>query len=386
VLSLCAAVCMVFATIAPFSAVGASTSLMNVIVTLKPVAPASSVAIAVANAHGARVTHVYTRALNGFAGTLPHAAVSALLADPRVASVEPDKVVTASATVQSNVPTWGLDRIDQRNLPLNTRYAYNSTGAGVTAYVIDSGLTLAQPDFRGRAVSGVDTIDGGAATDCHGHGTHVAGTIGGTTYGVAKAVRLVAVRVLNCDGKGSDSQVIAGIDWVIRNHAAGRPAVANMSLGGAPSAALDNAVKKLIADGVTVTLAAGNDGKDACKTSPARVPAALTVGASDRNDALASFSNIGNCIDLIAPGVSIRSDWLANGTKVLSGTSMASPHVAAVAAQYLQRHPTSSPATVSAAIRSATTKNKIRGAAGGCLLLLLCTPDTPNNDLLFSSF
>ncbi|HET7690839.1 MAG TPA: S8 family peptidase [Nocardioidaceae bacterium] len=364
-------------------AAAAPSPQVNVIVTLKP---GTTAAAAASDLLGAgRATHVFRHAVNGFAGSLPQAAIGLLRLDPRVQSVEIDRGVHISTT-QAPTPSWGLDRIDQRNLPASNSYTYTRTGAGVKAYVIDTGLVLNHPDFGGRAVSGFDAIDGGSADDCNGHGTHVAGTIGGTQYGVAKGVSLVAVRVLNCSGSGTNAQVIAGIDWVVANHQAGQPAVANMSLGGSASTALDQAVGRMISDGVTVAVAAGNDNRDACQASPARTPAALTVGASDQKDARASFSNVGTCVDLFAPGVSITSAWLNNGTNTISGTSMASPHVAGVAAQYLQANPGASPATVGSAVLAKTTKDKVSGTAGGCTLFIFCTPATPNNDLLFTDY
>ncbi|ADI14395.1 S8 family peptidase [Truepera radiovictrix] len=296
------------------------------------------------------------RVINGFvAENVDEAALRRLQSDPRVAYVEQDQVVSLSAT-QTNA-TWGLDRIDQRTLPLDGRYTYNTTAPDVTVYVIDTGIRADHQEFGGRVVGGVTAIsDGRGSSDCNGHGTHVAGTVGGSTYGVAKGVRLFAVRVLDCAGSGANSGVIAGVDWVTYNHR--KPAVANMSLGGAASRALDDAVSASIRAGVTYVVAAGNENRNACNTSPARVSAALTVGASTRSDSRASFSNFGSCVNLFAPGQDITAAW-HTGTGALntiSGTSMASPHVAGAAALYLQNNRSASPSTVAdQLIRNATT-------------------------------
>ena len=272
----------------------------------------------------------YNSALNGFAAALTSEQACAFKLRPNIENIELDGVVTADA-IQSGA-TWGLDRIDQTAPALDTKYEYASTGLGVTAYVIDTGIQLDHPDFSPAASKGFDAFNG-TGEDCNGHGTHVAGTIGGTLYGVAKDVSLVAVRVLDCTGSGTTSGVIAGIDWVATNHAA--KSVANMSLGGGASRALDTAVTNLINTGVVVVVAAGNSNRDACRTSPARVPAAITVAASDQNDNFASFSNWGSCVDLIAPGVAITSAWITSIARTISGTSMATPHVAGAVARYL---------------------------------------------------
>ncbi len=312
-----------------------------------------------ARGRGGRVARQYRRVLTGFTATLSDAALTEVRNDPDVAYVERDTIVSLDAT-QSNA-TWGLDRIDQTSLPLNGTYTYTPTGAGVTAYIIDTGIRTSHQQFGGRASSGFDAIDGGSADDCNGHGTHVAGTVGGSTYGVAKGVSLKAVRVLDCNGSGATSGVIAGIDWVTGNHAAGAPAVANMSLGGGASSAMDQAVNNSIADGVTYAVAAGNSNTNACNSSPARAAAALTVASTTSSDARSSFSNYGSCVDLFAPGSSITSSWSSSdsATNTISGTSMATPHVAGTAALHLQGATSASPASVSSAILSATTPGKV---------------------------
>ncbi len=310
--------------------------------------------------------HTYKHALKGFSARMSEKQAAKLAADPRVAFVEEDGEVTASA-VQTGA-TWGLDRIDQRNLPLDGNYTFNFTGTAVTAYIIDTGIRTTHNEFGGRATSGFTAINDGQGTnDCHGHGTHVAGTVGGSTYGVAKNVNLVAVRVLDCSGSGSNSGVIAGVDFVTSNHAAGTPAVANMSLGGSVSSAVDTAVNNSINDGVSYAIAAGNSNTNACNSSPARVANAITVGSTTTTDARSSFSNFGTCLDIFAPGSSITSAWNTSNTatNTISGTSMATPHVAGVAALFLETNPSASPATVTSAIINNATLNKVTNPGTG---------------------
>jgi subtilisin family serine protease len=343
------------------------------------VASPASVAREQSSKFGGRLGHVYSHALKGYSVTLTPTAAAKLATDSRVAYVERDGVVTASTTQTG--ATWGIDRIDQRNRPLSGTYTYTNTGSGVTAYIIDTGIRFSHSQFGGRATSGFDAIDGGSADDCNGHGTHVAGTVGGTTYGVAKGVSLKAVRVLDCAGSGTWSQVIAGIDWVTGNHAAGAPAVANMSLGGGASTSVDTAVQNSINDGVSYAVAAGNGNalgvaQNACNSSPARVAAAMTISATTSSDVKASWANFGNCVDWFAPGVSITSSWYTSdtATNTISGTSMATPHTAGVAAQYLQTNPGASPATVRSTLFNLTTKSIVTSA------------NTVNNHLLFTNF
>ena len=301
--------------------------------------------------------------VNGFAATLDAAQVKALRGSARVDYVEPDRVVTADATqnMDANGDPWGLDRIDQRNLPLSRTYTYTGTGAGVTAYVIDTGINYGHAQFGGRASLAYDAL-GGTGADCHGHGTHVAGTIGGSTYGVAKAVTLKAVRVLGCTGSGSTSGIISALNWIAANHPA--RSVANMSLGGGRSTALNSATNNLANSGVFIAVAAGNENQNACNVSPASAANAYTTAASDRSDRKASFSNYGSCVDGWAPGVSIKSAWLGTGTNTISGTSMATPHVAGVAALVKGAGEQSSPA-VTNWLNANATPNKIVGNPSG---------------------
>jgi subtilisin family serine protease len=327
-----------------------------------------------ATGRGGKVTHEYSAALSGFAAELPAKAVEALRRNPNVDYIESDAEVKASGT-QSSAP-WGLDRVDQRSLPLNNEYTYDSTGAGVTAYIIDTGIRKAHRQFGGRVAAGFTAVkDGRGTNDCNGHGTHVAGTVGAKKFGVAKGVTLRPVRVLNCTGMGSNSKVIAGIDWVTQHHRPGTPAVANVSLGGPASLAIDQAVRASVDDGVTYAAAAGNEDRNACADSPARVETVLTVGSTTRSDARSWFSNRGACVDLFAPGTAIKSTWHSSNTatRTIDGTSMASPHVAGTAALMLQRQPAASPGVIAQSLLHATTPGVVSSVG----------TDSPNR-LLFS--
>lgn len=348
---------------------------------------------AVARRHGITRLQTYSKSLKGFAAKLTDAQVTKLRKDASVKYIEFDIVMSindgpkpkpktdqakpgsskpkpgddsvSADAVRSNA-TWGLDRIDQRNLPLDTKYHYTATGLGTTAYVIDTGIYTAHNQFEGRASGGYTAInDGNGTNDCHGHGTHVAGTIAGATYGVSRSAKLVGVRVLDCGGSGTLSGVISGVDWVAYHHKS--PSVANMSLGGGYSQALNDAVDSSIDLGVSYVVAAGNSDADACGASPASTPAALTVGATDNTDTRAWWSNYGACVDLFAPGVDITSAWIGNpsATNTISGTSMAAPHVAGVVAVYLQANKYATQAMVNEVIKDTATTGLVTDPGPG---------------------
>lgn len=323
----------------------------------------------VARDHGIAVRHVYQHALNGFAGEMADIARSGLLRDYRVVRVRPDEPIELTETQLG--AAWNLDRIDQRAPTLDGGYTYQATGEGVTAYIVDTGIDYQHAEFGGRAIPGFDAF-GGDAADCHGHGTHVAGTVGGAVYGVAKRADLVGVRVLDCAGSGTTSSVLAGIEWILANGV--HPAVVNMSFGGPRDDVLDDAVRRLYQAGFVSAIAAGNSAKDACDFSPARSPEGITIGATQKLDGRALYSNFGDCIDWFAPGNSITSAAAGsgNGTTVMSGTSMAAPHVAGAAALYLQDDPTATPQQTIDALASFLTRGVVSNA------------HSQNNHLLFA--
>ncbi|WP_335914938.1 S8 family serine peptidase [Shewanella algae] len=355
---------------------------------------ASSMGARLANEHGIEVRQNFGNSLNGVLVKANAAQIQSLLKDPNIKYVEQDQRMSIEPMVEAagdqGGATWGLDRIDQRDLPLNSNYHYDYDGSGVTAFVIDTGVRNTHNEFGGRASSGYDFIDNdNDSSDCNGHGTHVAGTIGGSTYGVAKNVNIVGVRVLNCSGSGTNSGVISGINWV-KNNAQG-PSVANMSLGGGASQALDDAVNAAVAAGISFVVAAGNDNSNACNYSPARAANAVTVGSTTSTDSRSSFSNYGTCLDIYAPGSSITSAWYNSNsaTNTISGTSMASPHVAGVAALYLAENPALSPTQLTNLLVSRASSGKVGDAKTGSPNKLLyslagddggCGNDCPSDD------
>lgn len=389
------AVALTAASVTPASAAGGGTQAQGVIenagaagtvpgsylVILEESAARSTAAAgrAVVKRYGAKIDRTYSAALNGYSVELTDAQARRLAADPAVKSVVQNSLVTveAAAVPQPDPPSWGLDRIDQRVLPLNQVYdPADQAGEGVTAYIIDTGVRLSHSDFGGRGSDGFDAVDNdNTAQDGNGHGTHVAATVAGSLHGVAKKAKIVGVRVLDDSGSGTIAQVVAGIDWVTAN--AVRPAVANMSLGGRANAALDTAVRNSIASGVTYAVAAGNEYTDASTRSPARVAEALTVGATNSSDAKAPFSNYGASLDLFAPGVSITSAWNSDdhASKTISGTSMAAPHVAGAAALHLSQHPASSPAEVAEALTATATRDVVTDPGSGSPNRLLYVGD-----------
>jgi subtilisin family serine protease len=327
--------------------------------------PAAEAATAM-NGLGGQILHTYSHALKGFAAIVGDAALQALRSNPNVDYIEQDQTVRLNQTLSQSPATWGLDRIDQADMPLSNRYDYNYSGAGVNAFIIDTGIRPDHVEFSGRLISGYNVVaDNNGTNDCNGHGTHVAGTVGGTTWGVAKGVSLIPVRVLDCTGSGSYSGVIAGIDWVAGSTL--RPAAANMSLGGGASTSVNAAVAGAVSKGVTMVVAAGNSNADACNYSPSGEPSAITVGATTSGDARASYSNYGSCLDIFAPGSSISSAWntSANASNTISGTSMAAPHVTGVAVLALAANPNASPASVATFLTANATLNRLSSIGTG---------------------
>lgn len=342
------------------------------IVVLKGSNSSSSVEADISRA-GGRTERRFTRVLNGLSVRIKNSEVSRLRNNPNVLSIEPDQQMFAVDT-QSPTPSWGLDRIDQRSLPLNSTFTATAQGSGVDTYIVDTGIFASHTEFTGRLVAGFSSIaDSNGTNDCNGHGTHVAGTTAGTIYGIAKSATLIPVRVLDCSGSGSNSGVIAGLDWIVAHHISGKAAVVNMSLGGGASTALDTAVQNVINDGIVMVVAAGNSNVDACSTSPARATNALTVGATgqysagETTDSRSSYSNYGPCLDIFAPGSRITSSWIGGSTAIstISGTSMASPHVAGVAAVLFGRYPGSTASEIASMLRTSATPNVVIGPGTG---------------------
>ncbi|MFJ5634452.1 S8 family peptidase [Streptomyces goshikiensis] len=378
-----AAALLTAATVLPPPAAATAATASAVapyVVVLKEAGPRAPLRALVAEAAetGDQVGAVYDTVLDGFAVRTTAARAAALAADPRVASVEPDAEFRTSDTRTQTSAPWPLDRIDQRELPLDGAYAYATKAQGVTAYIVDTGINTLHQEFGGRARAGYNAVFLEGSADCAGHGTHVAGTVGGATYGVAKGVSLVSVKVADCRGSGRLSGILKGLEWMVKDaaRAPGTPAVANMSMGGTPSFALDSAVKRVVRAGITFTVAAGNDSSDACAGSPARVPQALTVGATDAEDRRAPFSAHGPCVDLSAPGVSVTSAWKGSPTALAraTGTSMAAPHVTGVAALILASGAAKTPAQVAEVLVRSALPDHVSGLPAGTPNLLLHVP------------